>query len=1594
MSDAVYSGSVEIDVREANRGLDELEKTLKTLSNTSGHVTNEVKDLQDAYKRVQAGIRNANVAMASGGKVAEAGKRSIKTLTKELEALNVAANKVAAGKLTPKPTNLAKDVKQQTKEIEKAFEKLTRLVGDNTNTPAATKLISEGLLTDGAKAASMSLDELKSSIAEVTRQAAQLKDFEGYLSGISNQRYALRDLATSLTYVAVATGGLVGAGVTMSASFERSFADVARTAGATGAEVEKLFDDLAGMTTSMPVNFGDITSVATLAGQLNIASQDIAKFTETVTKFAATTDVTVDAAAMGFGRLAQLTKTPTDEIDRLASAIYETGINSVATESAILQVASQIATTGNLAGFTVQEIIGLASALASLGVQPELARGAMMRIFGDITAGVGAAGDKLEQFASVSGMSANDFATTWANAPQEAFTAMLNGMAELAAEGENLDGVLREMGFSNVRDRRAWLLLADNTEVYADALSDATRAYEENISLSEGYAYIADTLSAKIQVLGQTFQTAIAKGFMPLADVVSGMVDSLQWFAEQLDHIASSPVGATIISLVAGLTGMFGLLAIGGAITARTFGGLLGMITAMEGLNASFAKTGTGVTRFRQALTLTRLQLQGYTRETAIAAVATDNLTGKMATNAARSLQAVRGVNMLAASLRALAVSSGITIAIGALAVGLAKLVSHMNAASKAADRIFGEYSGLQAAVDKDTAAAKEGGRVYSEFTYKVEESLDKTNKASEEAAGRAESLGTMFDIETQLPSAIQDTTDALDEQTGVLGENTREWFGRELLQDEEFTKDLQKLMDEQSAIITATGVDMSRILDEALSKPGEGAAAYLQSYIAQVQAAHAEAEAIYNADRGDTRYTQDDRSQAAIDMDTYDKQKQALIDLKNLFEPLDISVGEYTASTERAALAASKLNVSMGDLEGEAEETTTAFENLADAILDFTGMSEALAEGAFQDALRGITEAAYDSEGSFDVLEKGGYDAAQAIKNALDEAVTAAGDSSEELFYNLVDIYAHVEAAGAHVATEVDWLHDMLMHTFADTWGLDLDTSAAQQSIAHFIDAAIKAIQARAEIERDTINAMKLRHSTVTAPGMASFDPETSRQLGDAYNAQIRQSEQMLRNYDQQIKTLEGLKVNVQQARKATDEHTRAQRDNSRAGGRNARANRDNAKAAKAAAQEVRTLADWASDLSTVWTRAFDLRYGLQNSRDAIVTFTRDLKERFEDAAKAVRDARQSIREIRAQLQSLAADRLFKEYQLKVAIEYGDDLRAAELRAELAENTAETEKATADLADSTQALKSAQDDTSRSLTGNSNAAIKNRADVQSLIQAYQTQVLALANSGLSSEQLQKKTAELRDEFAKQLTQLGFNRTELQKYTKSFDDMIITINNVPRNVTVGANVNPALQALQEFLSKARNSSANVKVNASLPSSLGGTGGSWRPTRVDVGGPVTAREFNVSTVKGRGGGGGGMPFMTYSRGGTVPNYYASGGVAGLHPGGPRGTDTVPAWLTPGEAVTRRAAVQYYGQPFMNAINQMKFPKYLATGGMSAASGDTASAAVVSALTNGSIELGPQTRNFLARALQVQLVVDQKQLTSTVNAQNARNGRLGK
>lgn len=401
-------------------------------------------------------------------------------------------------------------------------------------------------------------------------------------------------------------------------------------------------------------------------------------------------------------------------------------------------------------------------------------------------------------------------------------------------------------------------------------------------------------------------------------------------------------------------------------------------------------------------------------------------------------------------------------------------------------------------------------------------------------------------------------------------------------------------------------------------------------------------------------------------------------------------------------------------------------------------------------------------------------------------------------------------------------------------------------------------------------------------------------------------------------------------------------------------------------AAEKVRTLTDYANDLSSVWERARDIRFSGAETIDKVTSS-------FQKIAKATADAREEIDQLQADSQELQADQALQQYFLSVAEAYGDTLKAQEIRANLA-------KIDTDLTKKTKDLQKAQDKTNKTLVGNSEAAIDNRSEILGLVQGYQNHIKALAASGVKEDELRAKTAQLKQDFIAQATQIGYNVDELGLYAVAFDDVGAAINAIPRDVTVDFNGDPALTAIQEFAAKSR-------------SAIAGAGGSV-PITADTSDFLAAQELikrymQLSTqwaaipASEREGRNAIMQQMLSINTRLKNHDYATGGyVSG--PGGPT-SDSIHARLSNGEYVVRAAAVSKYGVGFFDRLNQMQSPRF-------------ASGGYVAPASTGMVSLSPEDRALLRNiggTGEVVLYANNEALARSVNAGNksivAQGGR---
>lgn len=1135
----------------------------------------------------------------------------------------------------------SKGASQKIQELDKMIDKTDDLTRSGVFTVKEQERMSKAFYQSGRAAHAGAVDYagMNKALAEMGLTAVKAEQGTSQATGsIISMRYALYDVSSTLLQTSAALTGLVVGTGAVAIGMDRQFADVIRTTESTGQSAQRLRKDFEELFTSMPVSWGALTEIGTLAGQLNIASGDVAEFTKLVAQFAATTDVSVEQSATAFGRLAQLLKVPASEYENLGSSILAVGVNSVATESQIINISSQIASMGNLVGMSADEVFGLSAALASLGTQPELSRGVITRLFSNIQTSIASGSDRLEAFGRLAGTTGAEFAKAWGDDASGALQSLMDGLGRV--ESSQAVGVLRELGITAARDVPTILRLAQNSDVLAESLAVAAQGYAEGTALGDQYSIISTTVAEKLNILINNFQQLISTVGQS-AGAIGGLVDVAIGFVKVLDAIADNPITATVFGVAGALAALAIPLLLVTGLAVRGAAGVLALKTAM--VEASVA---SGAFATRNAATSASL--------------------GALTLSAGQATLGVRGFGIAA---KTALIGTGIGIALVALGAAWELVSNTINKASDAQAEFRDSMGGLGEAMATDTRA---GGVAFATFAREIS-GLSAEQKNTQNAA---ENLTAVMG---GLADATNSSADAARNSTLAFGETAREFVKSQLAVSEELSKLSQG--DVFTDYWVAIGADMDELIEIAATKGETG----IQAYIKRLEDAYELSVGSSGLVEGDPLF------EFLVDAQAVDQFDQMLIKL--------------------------------GELRPAAQEAANANVILGGALLD-TGDAALGASGSITDLINELFEienAAINSESAIFRLGSSMFDGGDAF-DYFSEAGRA----------NLGNLMSVMEALAA------------------ESGGDASVTAANYQALFEFI-------QREAPNAAGALNLIRNGISSLGVTGVKSSGRDFQSFFG-------------------------GWDKSAQAAARSSQSAGRA-----------------GAAAAKAVKEEVRTLLDYAGDLAKVWDRAFDIRFSGQSTLDTITSSFISIREAADAAAKRIRDLNNDI-------SGLSSDIDIQEYFLSIAVEYGDTKRAAAIEADLAKKRAE-------LADKTADLQKEQDSASKSLVGNSKGAIENRKQITDLVKQYQSHIGALAASGMSSDELARKTAQLKADFIAQATQLGYNTQEVMHYAAAFDDVAVAINQIPRNITVAANVNPAIQALNEFQASANKSINDVRSNA-------------------------------------------------------------------------------------------------------------------------------------------------------------------------------------
>lgn len=468
------------------------------------------------------------------------------------------------------------------------YNALKSEIGDFSTATAAQKDALIGahtaMMDTAAKVSELQgrLQSLATEMNVFSRMGSAMTNFGNTLQTVGGKMTGLGNTMTVGVTAPIVAG--VGAVVKSAMSWESAFAGVKKTndevVDSTGNVVYSYADlenGLRGLAAQLPASHQEIAGVAEAAGQLGIKSQDVVSFTKTMIDMGESTNLSAEDAASAIAKIANITGLTSDEYQRFGSSVVALGNNFATTESDIVSMANRLAASGTLAGLTNQEILGLATAMSSVGIEAEAGGTAMTQTLSAIESAVAAGGEDLQKFATVAGESAQEFADKWKNHPIEAIQDFIRGLGKLDEKGESATMVLDDMQLSGVRQSNMLKSLALAADTMTGAVDLSNKAWSENTALTNEASTRYETTESKLKMLknqvvdmaidfGGPFVDALKNGLEASKPLIQTLSDMAKKFNElspaQQQHImkwlAISAAAGPALSILGKLTTSLG----------------------------------------------------------------------------------------------------------------------------------------------------------------------------------------------------------------------------------------------------------------------------------------------------------------------------------------------------------------------------------------------------------------------------------------------------------------------------------------------------------------------------------------------------------------------------------------------------------------------------------------------------------------------------------------------------------------------------------------------------------------------------------------------------------------------------------------------------------------------------------------------------------------------------------------------------------------------------------------------------------------------------------------------------------------------------
>lgn len=818
-------------------------------------------------------------------------------------------------------------------------------------------------------------------------------------------------LTRTLTPAIIAAGT---ATVAAAVSIDTSLTNVKKTVDGTDEQYRQLKRSAIEFSQTNAVSASQILDIQALGAQLGFAIDELDEFGRVVSGLDIATNMNAEQAGTELAQFANITKMSHGEISNYASAIVGLGNTSATTEREISSMAMRIAASGTQVGMSQADILGLAAALSSMGIEAEAGGTAVSTIMAQIDKDVATNSASVETWASTAGMSAQEFADAWRNAPVDALSALLSNMESTTAEGGNMSVMLQELGIDGVRQTDIMKRLAGNSELVASAVAKSNEEWTKNTALQNEVDNRNGSLAAQFEILKNRVVAIADEVGGPLASALLDALDAAEPLFEAISTGAKSfaemdEEQQRLVLTVVGLSAAFGPLMsiVGGGIThIKDFGkGLQSTARFLSSFDVSMSRAGRAAAIQAKETKAASAATTGLATSTKAASVAMGGLKAAIAGT---------GVGLLA-------------VAIGEV-IGL--VMQFVDANNKAADRqrnaakagddlkksLDGLDSGFDAAKKKasDYSIAADGVRSKTEELTQAHQSLadsltDSMNEAGSNAGmlesymGVIEELGTKSNLTEQEQARLQDAVNRVNDACGTSFQVTNDQNGA--------------LYGQVDAIRAVVSAQQERMRYEAASEGLKDIYKQQESDLLEITRLEQQRNELVEKHRGQTK------AQWGEDAEVYSETVNALASARDHYNATSETAKLYE---DRIGELGAALGSSKDEIAGFASASEAASNALAESGQSVDAFAQALSQcGVSTSELSSLTDEQLASLAS-------SYDGSlQSIVGKLQEFGLAAKDEGE--------------GAASNLATGISEGTQQVLQAASDVTGKTLDQIGAE---------------------------------------------------------------------------------------------------------------------------------------------------------------------------------------------------------------------------------------------------------------------------------------------------------------------------------------------------------------------------------------------------------------------------------------------------------------------------------------------------------------------------------------------------------------------